>query len=219
MSGFATHGPGFLLYLISICCPAWLFRYSHTYLFQGKDLFINSKTNEGYEIRFVTISDVAKLKNFRTSMAKAKDRLNRGDICVVVVRNADDSVVASLWAATDVLYSEFTGTILNTGDDGFYLYSVYTIEEEQSKGLYSGMLLYLITYYYVFNRLFIYAKVDFFNILSIQIKKKIGFKIIGESFAFRLFKFNLCYYKYWNIKLNSNYLFYTNGYAKNLKLV
>ncbi len=30
------------------------------------------------------------------------------------------------------LYSEYTGTILDTGDDGFYLYSVYTVEESGS---------------------------------------------------------------------------------------
>ena len=112
ISGFGTHGSEFLLYLISVCCPAWLFRYSHTYLFQGKDLFINSRTNEGYEIRFLTVEDIGKLKNFRTSMVKAQYRLNRGDVCVVTVKNADDSVVASMWAATDMLYSEYTGTIL-----------------------------------------------------------------------------------------------------------
>lgn len=219
ISGFEIHGSEFLLFIVSLCLPGWMFRYSHTYLFQGKNLLIKSKQNNDYEIRFVAIDDIERLKNFRTDIEKLQDRLRRGDVCVVTVRRGDDSVVACLWAATGELYSEYTGTYLNTGDDGFYLYSVYTVEEEHGKGLYSNMLLCLIDYYENFGRSFVYAKVDFFNALSTLIKKKIGFNIVGESFFIKLFKFNICYYRYWNSRFDSKFVNYSSKYTNNFKLV
>ena len=96
---------------------------------------------------------------------------------------------------------------------------MYTVEKEQSKGIYSSMLQYLTDYYCDNSRLFVYAKVDYFNILSAQIKNKIGFKTVGESFSLKFFEFNFCYYKYWNTKFRNNYLFYTSEYVKDLKWV
>lgn len=219
ISGFQTHGAEFLIYLVSICCPEWLFRYSHTYLFQGNNLLIHPRTNEGYGVHFVTVDDIGKLKNFRASIAKAQDRLNRGDVCIVTVRNADDFVVASLWASTGKIFSEYTGTFLDTSDVGFYLYSVDTIEEERLKGFYSNMLLFLIKYYQNKNRFLIFSKVDFFNNLSINIKKKIGFKVVGESYAFKLFKFYACYYRYWHNFDDNHFEFYAQNSISRFKLV
>lgn len=219
ISGFQAYGVEFFIYLISVCCPEWLFRYSHTYLFKGKDFVIHPKINEGYEVHLVTVDDIGKLKNFHTTMAKAQDRLSRGDICIVTVRNADGSVIASLWASTGKLFSEYTGTFLDTDDNGLYLYSVNTIEEERDKGFYSNMLLFLIKYYNNINRFFIYSKVDYFNGSSINIKKKIGFKVIGESYAFKFYKFYACYYRYWHNFEDNHFEFYAQNSTSHFKLV
>ncbi len=195
--GYKKGGFEYLLYSITSRFPEWLFRYYHTFLFAGENPKIITRKNPGYTIRFANVQDAGRFADVESDREKALERLERGDSCVIAVRERDAKVVTISWAATGKLYNRFAGTILDTGKDGYYTYGIYSIPEERLKGLHSNCYKMQVEHYEKMGRVKKYGTIDCLNTNSIKIHQRMGDKKVGETYYLALLGISLCYYKKW----------------------
>lgn len=206
IEGIKTGGVEYLLYAVGSRFPEWLFRYYHAYLIEADDLKIITRDYKDYEVRFATLDDIDNLKSVDINREKACHRLERGDTCVIVVK--DGQVVSISWAATGRLYNRYAGSVVDTGDDGLFLYGVYIIPEERMKGFFASCFKKQIEYYATQNRTKKYGVVEILNMASLKIHLRMGFKTTGETFYVALAGMSICYYKTWPKKTGKFHIFF-----------
>jgi len=196
----------YLLYAGTYRLPEWLLRYYHTYLIEAEKLNLITRSYKGYATRFATVEDVDKFEAIGVSKDKVQHRLNRGDTCAVVLKG--EEIVGLGWAATGRLYNKYGGSIIDTGENGVILYSVYVIPEERLKGFFSLCFAKQVAHYRAQNRNKIYGIIEVLNTGSIKTHLRLGFEITGETYCFTLLGISLCYYKKWPFKTKKIRIFF-----------
>lgn len=197
----------FFIYTIFGKLEKFFCRYLHSYLFRSHDVYREFLPIKGYFFRVASCDDVENLSKFVVDRTKIVQRIDRGDVCFVAVRECDGCIVSVLWTATGFICSPYTGSSVDTGDDGFIIYSGKTLDSEQSKGLYGSLLCMAVSYYRLVGRCFVYGIVDIFNKKSLEIKRKYNFYCIGESYYCNIFMLNITYYKSWYISEKKIHVF------------
>lgn len=205
-SGFKSGGIEYLLYSIGSHSPEWLFRYYHSYLIEGDELKLITRDYKAYEIRFATLDDAENLNSVEIDRDKARHRLKRGDTCVIALK--EGRPVSISWAATGRLYNRYAGSILETGDDGLFLYGVYSIPEERMKGFFASCFKLQIEHYAAQSRVKKYGVVEILNTASLKTHLRMGFKITGETYYVALAGMSVCYYKTWPKKTGKFHIFF-----------
>ncbi|MEW5925050.1 MAG: hypothetical protein AB1746_13780 [Candidatus Zixiibacteriota bacterium] len=206
INGVKSGGIEYLLYSIGSHFPEWLFRYYHAYLIEADDLKLITRDYKDYEIRFATLDDIDNLKSVEIDREKARHRLERGDTCVIVLK--DGRVVCISWAATGRLYNRYAGSIVNTGDDGLFLYGVYSIPEERMKGFFGSCFKMQIEFYAARNRTRKYGVVEILNMGSLKVHLRMGFKTTGETYYIAILGMSICYYKTWPNRNRKFHIFF-----------
>jgi len=204
--GWKSGGFEYLLYSICSRFPEWLLRYYHAHLIQGDELKVITRKYKDYKVRPADVDDVDKLGSVEIDREKALNRFRRGDTCVIVLK--DERVVSISWAATGRLYNRYAGSIVDTGDDGFFLYGVYSVPEERMKGFFASCFELQLAHYTSMNRTKKYGVVEILNSSSLKTHLRMGFKITGETYYIAVAGVSICYYKYWPHKTPKFHIFF-----------
>lgn len=204
--GLKDGGIDYLLYSLTSHFPEWLLRYYHVVFIRGEDIKLFTRPHKDYDIRFADESDAGNFEEVESTREKALHRLRRGDSCVIVLK--DDRVVSISWAATGRLYNRYAGCIVDTGDDGFFLYGVYSVPEERLKGFFTSCFKKQFEYYAGQGRTVKYGVIEVLNKSSIKAHLRIGFKTVGETYYLAILGISICYYKTWPVKTRKFHIFF-----------
>jgi hypothetical protein len=201
-----TYGPEYLLGAISARLPEWLLSYYHTVLISTRSPRLVTRAYKDYLIRPATMDDINNLNTVDIVPSKARERLARGDTCFIVEKAG--RVVAISWGAKGKMWVRYGGQVVDTGEDGFFLYGVYVIPEERMKGLIGPLFKLQFEHFGRDNRNHALGAVDIFNKPSIMLHRRMGFDIVGETYCITLLGLSCCYYKQWPDKTKKFHFFF-----------
>lgn len=190
-----TYGLDHIFRVISWRLPRWLFYYDRSIHHKLGQVPIADISRAGYEIRVAKLEDYPLMNPMAIGEDIFKMRLERGDTCVIAVR--DNLVAAMAWGASGNLFIKNTGAVLDTGADGFYIYNAYTLVEDRRRGLYTALHDLLRQHYHANNKTNEFNSIDVYNQHSYQLHMKLGYKKIGITVYFCLFGINFCFYSDW----------------------
>ena len=142
-----------------------------------------------------TFDDVERLAREGVREHIFRERLVRGDHCVLVLKG--DRVVAWSWSTSGRLYVSSGGIRFDTGNDGFFLYDVYTAPEERLKGFILGCFKRQVEHYRARGGCHVMGTISPFNTESLRTHLRMGFRICGETIGFTVAGIRLCYYRSW----------------------
>ena len=187
-------------YFIGVLKELWPHRFLGTgrVVLVAKESFNIETPAEGeYRARLATLDDLDILGDFGRvfDRKRCEYQLKRGDACVIIFKG--DKPVMMGWGATGKLFCRSNAAILDTGNNGYYVYGGYTIREERKRGLANLGEMTLVRYYASQDRNIIYVLIDPKNTASITMHKNHGFETLGYSRFFWVFGILICTYKYW----------------------
>jgi hypothetical protein len=204
--GFNAGGFEYLLSSFASRFPEWLFKYYHTYLIEADHLHATNREHKGYSIRFATPEDAGNLESVGVDREKALHRFGRADKCAIVLKG--DSVVACAWSTVGRIYVGMSGSIVDTGPDGVYLYGLYSVPEERLKGFHVSCLQKQGSYYESQGRRRKYGVIEALNTNSIVSHLRAGFRITGETYYLAIAGISFCYYRKWPQKTRKVHVFF-----------
>lgn len=175
--------------------PSWLFHYDHTFLVKGRELRLQPREYREYRLRCATADDIAILKREGVKEALFRERIERGDHCILVLKG--ERAVAWSWSATGRLFVASGGIEIDTGEDGFFLYNVYTAPEERLKGFILGCFKMQLAHNHGRMRHNAFGTISAFNTESLRTHFRMGFRICGETIGVAVAGINVCYYRSW----------------------
>lgn len=190
-----TYGLEYILGAISARMPEWLFSYYHTVLISTHHPKLVTRAYRDYIIRPAGMDDINNLLTVDISADKARERLERGDTCFIVEKAGQ--VVAISWGAKGRMWIRYGGQVVDTGEDGFFLYGVYILPEERMKGFIGPLFEMQFVHYGHDGRDFALGAVDIFNKPSLSLHRRMGFDLVGETYCITLMGVSCCYYKKW----------------------
>jgi L-amino acid N-acyltransferase YncA len=192
-----TMGIEYFIRRISWRTPKWLFTYDHSLLLMCERLRTDLAIGEEVERRLVDRHDAELMKEIGMGQVVFQERLGNGDAGAVVLEKG--SAVSTFWAATGSIFlrAANTGSLLNTGTDGFYLYYAYTLPRARSKGYFKACVSLLFDYFSLKGRPRGYSMVDANNNVSLRAHEKVGFKVVGDAIRMVICGVSVCYYKSW----------------------
>jgi L-amino acid N-acyltransferase YncA len=190
-------GLEFLVLRISWRMPRWLFTYDHSLLLMCERLRTDLGIGEQVERRLVDRHDAALMKAIGMGEIAFQERLDKGDIGAVVLESR--LAVATFWASPGSLFLRAgkTGSFLNTGTDGFYLYYALTLPQARSKGYFKVCTSLLFDYFGSKGRPRGYSMVDASNEVSLKAHERMGFKVVGDTIRMVICGVSVCCYKSW----------------------
>jgi len=203
--GIKDGGLDYALTAITHRFPESLLRYYHTNLIKGDEIKLITRNYKDYEIRFATEADAGNMAHVESEKEKALHRLKRGDTCAIVEK--DGQIVSISWAATGRLYNRYAGSIIDTGEDGFYLYGVYSVPEVRMKGFFASCFKLQFEHHLKQGRTTKFGAIEVLNKNSIRTHHRLGFKTVGETYCITILGVTFCYYKSWPIKTKKLHIF------------
>jgi len=204
--GISDGGLEYLVCSFASRFPEWLFRYYHTVLIRGDQIKLIVRRRQDYKIRLANADDAGDLEEVGIARRKALYRLDRGDTCAIVSK--DKRVATISWAATGRLYNRYAGSIIDTGEDGLYLFGVYSVPDERMKGHLHSCYQLQFEHHAKQGRTLKYGVIDILNKGSLKAHRRMGFQIAGETYCVTLFGMSICYYKTWPHKTPKLHLFF-----------
>lgn len=175
--------------------PRSVFYYNHSNHIRFDLNDYKPKDLPDLEIRMATLDDYELFEKVRITHKTFKQRLDRGDMCAMVV--VDGLVRSFMWAAEGNIYIHNSGAILDVGEDGFYSYDAYTDPEFRGKGFFKYCDEIQNRHYKETGKRYHYVSIDKFNKLSNMIRRRAGYKYIGETIHYSLFGLRITSYKNW----------------------
>ncbi len=217
-SGLKRYGIQHIAEVLSGKLPNWLFYFNHSYLGVLAKTEINEMVPEGYLVRRAGYDDIPAMVKLGKSESLLRRRLDRGDLAVIALK--DGEIASICWANTGRLFIENAGAILDTGENGFYLYDAYTRPEYRAKRLHLAIHNFQKKYFYEKGIDTGYNCINVYNEISLNISRKKGFKPRGRSIHFKVFGLNFTYYPDWPHKTNKLDIFFKkpDEYFKHLWL-
>ncbi len=201
-----TYGPEYLIGAISARMPEWLFSYYHTVLISARLPKLITRTYRDYILRPATADDAANLLTVDIDEEKARERLARGDTCFIVEKAGQ--IVAISWGAKGRMWVRYGGQIIDTSDDGFFLYGIYIIPSERMKGFIGPLFKMQFDHFGGDNRSLALGAVDIFNKPSIMLHRRMGFEIVGETYCITFFGLSCCFYRSWPVPFRRLHFFF-----------
>ncbi|MFH2055525.1 MAG: hypothetical protein ABIJ61_06175 [bacterium] len=189
------HGGQHFLRWLSWHTPGWLFHFDHTTNWLSVGTVMKPPFDDNLLFRMATEADAEMMRQLSVSPEEFRRRLHLDDKCAIAMRN--DEVRSMCWAAIGKLWIKTSGSVLDTGNEGLYVYNGYTLPDERGKGLLKGCYKVLFDYYYPQGRTKVHSAISAFNHVSQVVNRKVGAVSVGETVRVRLFGLNICYYKRW----------------------
>jgi hypothetical protein len=167
-----------LLHSLSWRLPDWLFKWDHSYLLQSRQLRLIVLPHPDYQVRPTSLEDIGVFERANVDPELIACRLRRGDHCVMVLKN--DQLIAWSWTAIGRLLLKLDGAFFDTGEDGFFIYDVYTAPAERLKGLIMNCYELQLNHYRRTGRENIYSAISVLNTNALSTHFRMGFTAIGE---------------------------------------
>ncbi|MEW6411016.1 MAG: hypothetical protein AB1483_00925 [Candidatus Zixiibacteriota bacterium] len=199
--GYRREGSWYVLHAIMWRVPSWLFYYNHSVLAEAVQPKLITRQYKNYTVEAADADDIdsiARLEGFRRE--KIVSRLEAGDTCYMVKKNG--LVVATSWGRVGKLFSVDSGARIDTGDDAYFLYGLFTAPDERGKGLHVSCLKANYEHYVKAGRKRAIGIIHFGNVASIKTHQSMNFVVSGETCYLRLLGISVCYYKKWPHKRN-----------------
>ena len=124
------------------------------------------------------------------------DRLAKGDRCILALYN--NKIIGYLWAmrnTMELLQSKY----ISLSKNRVYSYKEFVLKEFRGKRVQGAMYSYLIDMLKKDGKQFVVSTVDSDNKISLKIKNRDGFKIIGNLYHIRFFGLKYEYVKKKNL--------------------
>jgi len=204
-NGLRQYGPEYLIYCITSRLPGWFLGYHHTYLLTARELNLNISAEDGLDVRFASHDDIMRSKITAVDRQKSSQRFRNGSKCAVVYSRG--KMVSIGWAAVGRIFTRQAGSVIDTKNDGVYVYDVYSLPEERGKGFYRACLKLISDFYSLHQRSRKYVIIDVLNSDSINAHIRLGFRVCGESIHVVLGGINICFYKKWPQKKSRFHIF------------
>ncbi len=173
--------------------PSWLFKSDHSYIVQSRQLNLIVSPHPDYQVRSTSIEDLGAFERAHLNPELIASRLQRGDQCVAVLK--DDQLVGWSWSAVGRVFLKLSGTVFDTGDEGFFLYDVYTAPSERLKGFIMNCYELQCDYYRNSRRQNIYSSISVFNTNALRTHFRMGFNAVSEIINLKILGISLscCY--------------------------
>lgn len=205
--GYKKEGFLYVVHALMWRVPSWLFYYNHSLLCKTNKLKIISRNYSDYTVRPANLNDVDSIEKLDIyPKGKTARRLKEGDYCHIVLKG--EEVVSIIWAKLGKMFSIQAGSIIDTGDDGFFVDGLHTVTHERLKGLH------MIVFKSLFDQMTslgghrILGIIDAENAISIATHKRMDFEFVGETIYFTLLGLSVCYYQKWPFETNKIHIFF-----------
>lgn len=206
-----------LLDAIAWNVPHWLFYYNHSVLAMTDNPEWHPRAEPGCSLRLVRLEDISLLAKDGYTDEKIASRLDVGDRGVVMER--DNEVLSIIWGGRGRKFLQLSGSIFDTGEDGFFLYGGYTIEKARLRGLFYNVCKHIYDLYSVEGYKRVWCAISASNTeWRDKFFTRMNFQRMGETYYMRFLFFNVCYYKSWPQPVKKFYIFLKNP-PENLECV
>jgi len=205
--GYKRAGFLYLIHAIMWRLPTWMFYYDHSLLFATNKPKIIARKYANYIVREANLNDVNSIEKLDIyPKGKTARRLKDGDFCHIVLNG--EEIVSIIWAKLGKMFAIQGGSIIDTGDDGFFLDGMHTVTHERMKGLHMIVYKSLFDHMASLGRHRILGLIKAENTISVTTHKRMDFESVGETFYITLMGVSVCYYKKWPYKAKKIHVFF-----------
>jgi L-amino acid N-acyltransferase YncA len=206
-AGYKKDGISYIINIIMWRVPHWFFHYNHSLLFATDKPRIILRKYPDYVVRAADMNDIDAIERLEIyPKGKTARRLKQGDYCHIVLKG--EEVVSIIWAKLGKMFAFQAGSVIDTGDNGFFLDGLHTIDRERLKGLHMAVYKSLFDHMASLGRHHIMGIVNAPNKVSIETHRRMNLSIVGETFYFTLIGMSVCYYKTWPGKTGKIHVFF-----------
>jgi len=175
--------------------PNWLFYYNHSFLLESESPTLVNRSYTKYFKKRITFDDCELLEKIGYSRGLVETRFKSGDKGIIIGQDNDISTVC--WATSQKRFLKLSGAILDPGRDGIIFYGAYTRGSDRLKGFFPTVFSELYNSFLAEGRFRAYASIDKYNKSSLNLHRRMNFKIVGETIYIAIFGVNICFYKRW----------------------
>jgi hypothetical protein len=189
--------------------PRWLFYYNHSILITTDNPRWNPREQPGYVMRPVLVDDIKYLWRDGFTDKKIVSRLDSGDRGVLMEK--DGEVMTIVWGARGKKFLQLSGAIFDPGENSFFIYGAYTNNKARHKGLFYNVAANLYNSYCSENIKRIWGAVNANGKEWLDsMINRMNFRRAGETYYFKIFTLNICYYKSWPFPAQKIHIYFKN---------